>query len=385
MMPMKGLDMSDYSEEQMRVLGQKLRDARERRGLKQEDAAQLINASRTTITAIEQGKRQVSAIELAQLAHGYGREVSDFLREESRYQTVDIQFRAAQPDIKVPEETTEEFKALSMDYYDLEQIINAPSVFNYPPEYRVDNLQLEQAAEIIANRERMRLGLGDQPIGSNFRDILEKEVGLRVFYLYLGAVSGMYFYTDAIGGCMAINRNQPEERRRWNLAHEYAHFLTSRYEPDITVYSDEGEAIKPKSERMADAFARFFLMPTSSLTIRFNNMVQQASKFSIAALCILANEYGVSFQAMTLRLEHEKLLPTGTYARLQDRNFHVGEAQEKLGLTPVSGRDDVLPVRYRYLAVAAYDSGLINEGRLARLLRVDRVEARAIIQAVLGE
>lgn len=377
--------MSAYNDDQMRILGQKLRDARERRGLTQEDAAELIDVSRTTITAIEQGKRQISAIELAQLAHGYGREVSDFLREESRYQAVDIQFRAAQPDIHVPEEETEEFKTLCMDYYDLEQILGMPAAFNYPPEYPVRHLSLEQAAETVANRERTRLGLGDQPIGNNLRDILETEVGLRVFYLPLGAISGMYFYTDAIGGCMAINRSQPEERRRWNLAHEYAHFLTNRYESDITIYSDEGEAIKTKSERMADAFARYFLMPTSSLMMRFNSMVQQANKFSIAALCILANEYGVSIQALALRLENEKLLPAGTYARLQERHFQVGEAQEKLGLAPVAGRDDMLPVRYRYLAVVAYDNGLINEGRLAKFLRVDRIEARAIIQAVLGE
>src|SRR5690606_24706678 len=159
-----------------------------------------------------------------------------------------------------------------------------------------------------------------------------------------------------------------EERRRWNLAHEYAHFLTNRYESDITIYSDEGEAIKSKSERMADAFARYFLMPTSSLTMRFNSMVQEASKFSIAALCILANEYGDAIRARALRLENEKLRPAGTYARLQERHCQVGEAQEKLGLTPVAGRHEMLPVRYRYLAVVAYDNGLINEGQLARFL-----------------
>jgi hypothetical protein len=36
----------------------------------------------------------------------------------------------------------------------------------------------------------------------------------------------------------------------------------------------------------------------------------------------------------------------------------------------------VLPIRYRYLAVEAYQRGDLSEGQLARMLRVDRLEAR---------
>lgn len=63
-----------------RELGQVLRTARKNAGLKQEEAAQLIEVARTTIVAIEQGVRPLSDCELAALASGYGVEVTELLR-----------------------------------------------------------------------------------------------------------------------------------------------------------------------------------------------------------------------------------------------------------------------------------------------------------------
>lgn len=42
--------------------------------------------------------------------------------------------------------------------------------------------------------------------------------------------------------------------------------------------------------------------------------------------------------------------------------------------------DHLLSLRYRFLATEAYQQGKLTEGQLARLLRVDRVEARQMVQ-----
>lgn len=376
------MDQYMLNDNQKRILGRKLRDAREARGWTQEDAAKAIDVARTTLINIEQGKRSPSVVELAKLAHEYGRDVSELLRQPKDFSAADIQFRAVQVDIEAPE-AEQTFKELSQDYYDLERLLDIEPTYSYPREYSTDNLRLEQAAESIANRERNRLGMGDQPISSNFRDTLENVVGLRVFYFPMSAISGMYFFTDALGGCIAINQQaRYEERRRWNMAHEYGHFLMSRYKSNVVVYSDEGMPIKSENDRLADAFARYFLMPTSSVTLRFNELVKEVGRFSPAALCIMANEYGVSVQAMALRLEGERLLPTGTYDRLIEQGFKPRQALEKLRLAPIVGRDDLLPTRFKYLAVQAFLGGKINEGRLATLLRVDRLDARRIADAL---
>jgi hypothetical protein len=43
------------------------------------------------------------------------------------------------------------------------------------------HVNVSELAEDVAIRERLRLGLGDQPI-PNIRSLLETEVGVRIFY-----------------------------------------------------------------------------------------------------------------------------------------------------------------------------------------------------------
>jgi hypothetical protein len=62
------------------------------------------------------------------------------------------------------------------------------------------------------------------------------------------------------------------------------------------------------------------------------------------------------------------------------KRFRVREAQAHLGLTRPAAGDDLLPMRYQYLAVEAFERGDLSEGQLARFLRVDRVEARSIVE-----
>src|SRR5205807_10605690 len=123
------------------------------------------------------------------------------------------------------EPCVEQLKHLVRNYFELEKITESPLVRKYPAEYDTRRLQTNEAAESIAIEERMRLGLGDGQIPL-LRDILEQDVGVRVFYYpFLAKFSAIYLYDDQVGGCIAVNSNHPEERRRWSLAHDYGHFL----------------------------------------------------------------------------------------------------------------------------------------------------------------
>jgi Zn-dependent peptidase ImmA (M78 family)/DNA-binding XRE family transcriptional regulator len=368
-------------------LGLELKRARVKRGLRQADAAKIINVARTTITAIEKGERRIKPEELITLARAYGHQVSDFVRERPKVEPFQVQFRGpflrSEEDEKEIRKFVDSLEELARDYLELEQITHTPLVQNYPPEYQTAGIEVVQAAEEIAIRERNRLGLGEGPIPI-LRDVLEQDVGLRVFYLELNPskYSAIYLYNHDLGGCIAVNRLHPEERRRWSLAHDYGHFLAHRYKP--TVFVENNYQRLPESERFADYFASFFLMPTGGLTMRFNDLRRSKEKVTVADLCTLAHYYGVSVAAFTIRLEDIKLLPSGTWDRLQQGGFKVREAQRELGLPPIPMRDDMLPIRYQYLAVTAFEEGLISEGRLAHFLRVDRLEARRISDLLRG-
>lgn len=64
------------------AIGQRLRDARELLGLKQEDTASVLGIPRTSVTSMEMGKRNVTATELVKLSTLYRRSVEWILGQE---------------------------------------------------------------------------------------------------------------------------------------------------------------------------------------------------------------------------------------------------------------------------------------------------------------
>lgn len=364
-----------------RELGRRLQEARKARGLTQQDAADHLDVARTTITAIEKGERQIQPAELVRLAEYYGRDVSEFVRSGQPVEAFSVQLRAAFASAETTEDelasATWEFQRLCEDYLELERLCQAPMSQKYPPPYDISGVSPEVAAEDVATAERNRLGLGDGPI-LNLRELLENDIGLRVFYMSLPSrVAGMYAYTDQLGGCIAINRKHPPERRRTSGAHEYGHFLTKtkRFRSEIVILGRYQRV--PDQERFANSFASAFLLPAAGLRRRYHELQRgRGGRVTPADLCVLANFYFVSVEALTRRLEDLNLLASGAWDRLKGAGFKVREAQDLLGLAEKSEADQLLPLRFRYLATEAYERGELSEGQYAHFLRVDRLEAR---------
>lgn len=383
-MPANPLDSLDP-----RALGGRLREARNAGGWTQEQAAEAIGASRTTMTAIEKGERTIRPKELVQLAKLYGRKMSSLLRPGEPVEDFSVQLRGAlPPETPVDAELLphiHQLERLCDDYRELERLCGASRARRDPPLYPVEGADPEQVAEDVAGEERKRLGLGDAPV-LNLRAVLEGDVGLRVFYLDLPSrVAGMFAFTEEHGGVLAINRKHPPERRRHSMGHEYGHFVTDRYRSEIT-FLDRYQR-RPAGERFAEAFGRALLMPANSLRRRFHQAVRQRQKDGTSGptagdLCHLAHYFFVSFEAMTRRLEELGLVRPGTWERLKQQGFRVREAQRLSGLQEREVDDALLPPRYRYLAVEAWHRGDLSEGQLADFLQVDRLTARRMIRDV---
>ena len=96
----------------LRRLGQELKLAREKRNLKQEDAARIIDVARTTMVAIEKGVRRVKAEELIELARAYGRQVSDFMRPRPEIQPFRVQYRGPYKPKAVDKERIQQYEDL---------------------------------------------------------------------------------------------------------------------------------------------------------------------------------------------------------------------------------------------------------------------------------
>lgn len=369
------------------VLLARLRRAREDLALSQNQVAEALGLARTTLVAIEAGDRRLRADELLQLASLYDARLDELLRSNPPPRCLAAQFRTAfgsMPDQTELRGAAAELQRLAEDYLELEHIMGVRRGDRYLAGRDIPDSQgVEVAASLMADEERGRLGLGDGPL-PHLREVLENDVGLRIFALRLPSrVAGLFGFDIELGPCVAINANQRYERQRWSLAHEYAHFLTRRDRAEVTVLLSQYRRV-PASERYADSFARHFLMPTGGVIRRYQMAAAEVGRPTNALLLQQADWWGVSFQAYVLRLEDVGLVKPGLYDRLNRRGFHVDEGRQLLGLPPRLADSTLLPRRFRLLAVGAYADGRISEERLSRFLRADRLEARAAVAELIA-
>jgi Zn-dependent peptidase ImmA (M78 family)/transcriptional regulator with XRE-family HTH domain len=371
-----------------RVVGRRLADARKARGITQDQAAKHLGCSRPTVIAVEKGTRAAKPREIVELAGLYGRTVHELVRAGVPVPDFAPHLRAAAGRMKGHgaglERAIAGLQRFADDYRRLEEIMGAALVPNYPVEIdlRATRVDVRVLAEDIAGQERLRLGLGDQPV-CDLRRALESDVGLRVLYGDMPSpVAGMYAYVAEVGCCVMVNRRHPPERGRASLAHEYAHVFADRYRPGIDSLRAAGR--KPAGERFAEAFAVSFLMPAASVRRGFDATVRSTGDFRVADLCRLSRRFFVSFEAMSRRLEDLGLIPAGTFRDLKESGFKVRRASAALGLAPEAAETEIYPERYRHLAVQAYLQGRLSEGQLARLLGGDRIAAREEVARCLS-
>ncbi len=375
-----------------RVLGQRIAEARKARGKTQEEVAEFLGFSRPTYIAIEKGDRVTKPDEIIKLASFFGRKVNELVRPGEPVTDLQHHLRAVADKMKgghrnqiALNASIDQLQALAEDYRDLERLRSNPLRPSYPAEV-VLNPRIDPAdqAEVVAEQERKRLGLGDQPV-IYLRRILERDVGLRIFYTddLPSNIAGMYAYSSELAACILINRKHPPERRRVSMLHEYGHLLqsTDRYKPGIDYLAIPGR--KPANERFAEAFALSFLMPASSIRQEFQKTVTETGDFKVADLCQMKNSFFVSMEAMTLRVEQLGLIPKGTWDSLRESGFAPRKAEALLGLPSHPLDDSTVPEHYKDLAVHAYQREEIGDSDLAYYLRCDVVTAREIVNRTL--
>jgi len=369
------------------LLGKRLAEARKARGMTQEDAAAAIQCSRPTFIAIEKGVRLPKSEEIVRLADLYGRSVHELIRHNDFGKMsfeLPPHFRAVAGNTAISQKDLENaiisYQKFTEDYCALEAITDTPLRKNYPPVPSFpDRRFVDDIAEIAAAQERMRLGLGEQPV-HDLRNMLEVEVGLRVFYDTLPSrVAGMFSYNDEVGGVIVVNRNHPPERRRLTMMHEYGHLLRDRYKPGIDI-ENEQPGNKSSEERFADSFAACFLMPKTAIQRYFCNILEMTGDFQIADMIRMAHFFYVSFDALANRLSDLRYIKDGVFDYITRSGKKLRDLKPSLNLPSYNADNRPFSNRYISLAVLAYQDEKLSIGQLASFLRADKVEARNIAQ-----
>jgi len=364
----------------MSTLSERLTLARKAAGVSQDSAARHLGISRPTYIAIEKGVRDAKPRELIALASLFKTQVNRLVRPEAPSLPISPHLRgeiSGSGNEAGLSEAVDKLVGFVDDYQFLLEKTNsrlAPVIA--PPQIERSEISINQLAARIAQSERSKLGLGQrEPIG-DIRKTLD-EVGVHIFVDALNSrLAGLYAYVPNFGYCILVNRQHPLDRMRWTVAHEYGHFLFDRNQPGVDYLNSP--ARKPYSERFADAFAANFLMPAEGIRHQFEDAQLRSGDVNVGDVCRIADIYGVSLMAMTLRLEMMRLIHQGTWDFLRESGVKVRDIKLEAGLDLNMAKPGIetFPERYILLAIQAWNTEKITTSQFARLMRCSPIEAR---------
>ncbi len=369
-------------------LGERLRLAREDRKMTQAVAASEAGLARTTLVAIEKGQRRVRLDELQNLTGIYRTTINELLRQEPIQINLLPQFRkVSESEDATVEHAVSLLNDLVRAEVELEQLLGISRSSVYPPETPILPGNVKLQAEQDALDLRQWLGLGLNPI-NDIVSLLELQLGARVYVRRLPTnISGLFAFDDAVGPCILLNANHPRDRRANTAGHETGHFMSTRKSADVL---DDATSETAREERYANAFGRAFLMPARAVKQKFQDVTAGASSLSRRHIIVLASYFGVSREALVRRLEELGLIKRDSWDWFVENGGITNEQViQVLGELPKDDhKDDAdrpISLRMSMMADEVWRRGLLSEGQLARLLRLDRLELRAMLDGLGDE
>jgi Zn-dependent peptidase ImmA (M78 family)/transcriptional regulator with XRE-family HTH domain len=282
-------------------LGDRLRAARERRGLSQQAVADALGLPRTAVTNMETGARAVSTLEMTKLADLYGQTAAYFLAPNEAPEPEDlfVVLHRAAPEIDAPEVKTEVGRILTL----YREGAGLRALLDQTTEQTVPNYATRMGSvgdairqgETVAQEERRRLRLGTAPIVNAAEMISEQGVWTAATDLPNG-LSGLFVNHPSIGLAILVNAGHRPVRRRFSYAHEYAHALFDRGETVTTTRSQNATQL---AEKRANAFAAAFLLPAEGVANHLRQLDKGSPSRRAQTLFDVANDSGMDTELRT--------------------------------------------------------------------------------------
>ena len=342
--------------------------------------------ARTTLLAIEKGQRHVRPDELRRLCRLYDTSVNAVLRREAICLDLVPRFRKLNASTDRADDAAARLLSdLVRAEVELENLLGIKRIRNYPPERPVLPGDVRAQAENDATGLRQWLGLGLAPV-RDMVSLLELDLGVRVYVRPLdSSVSGLFAHCEEAGACILLNANHPRERRTQSAGHELGHLLSTRHKAEILHEEHESNS---REERYANAFGRAFLTPARTVMQRFYEVTAGASRLTRRHVILMSHAFGVSREAIVRRLEELELTKSGTWDWfVENGGITNSQAQQVLGDLAIIDTEKLeaarpTTIRTSLLAAEAWRQNLLTEGQLARLLNLDRIVLREILDSV---
>jgi len=356
-------------------IGARVRMARQQAALRQEDIARHLGIPRPSVSEIENGRRELTSVELTRLAALVGKPLAWFVAGDKAFDAKawdPAGFRLRGGALSDADRNALlAFATRCHDYVELERLLDLPRPEGRPRYGGLTGLHMQQG-RMVALQERRRLGLGRNPVG-DIVGLLELR-GVKVLDWPMppgSEIDGALFVSEETGPCVLVNEGEVWARRHFTVAHEYAHLL-------LDVDGERAEVCyrgsRDLAEVRANAFAAEFLSPAEGVTEFLGSLgVPGQRRIGPGDALELQRYFQLSYQATLWRLLNLGLI--GEQERAEWSTFQPSALARMLGREP----NDFQPSgpttgRFRELAFRAWQAGRITRRRLAELLGVSKDE-----------
>lgn len=287
-----------------KLIGYRVKAAREAKGWTQDELAQGLNLNdRQSISDIENGKRALKPEEMLALSDLLGREIEFFINPFTVAGEAQFSWRAAP---ELAEEKLDNFELQAGQWIGLLRWLRESEQGRSNPLKHSLRLTSQSTFEdAIARAEDLVevLELGKIP-AERLIERIESKLDIPILFVDTvvtndSSISGATCHLQDLG-VILVNRNEPESRRFYDLAHELFHALTwDAMKPEHRESNSLEERGRTKRiEQLANNFAAALLMPKSSLT----QLIDQRKITDVAHLSDVATELRVAPSALAWRL-----------------------------------------------------------------------------------
>ena len=333
-------------------VGERVKLAREATGLTQAALGERIGLRRDAITKIEQGSRQLSALELADLARVTELNLAWFVTDQpalvvSRREHGDGDHLPT--DLRVGKLKREAEQLLELKL--LRPRVSRPHL-EFPSEF-------EEAAR-AALKVRQDVGF---PEGRIDVAVAAERLGLYLYALPLpeGASSGASAAVNEQIGVALVKGSDHHSRQRFTAAHEIGHHVFQ----DAYQSGPFGSQV----ERIINSFAADLLIPRDEAARRWAPLVSDLGGTRQAAIAI-ATEYQVSWSALCPHLNNVGLIDQEEWQQLAELQPLHGE-YTALGYGAAFNHDfetPQVPKPIRNAVLRGYRRHLLGESRALEML-----------------
>lgn len=300
--------------------------ARELRGSTQANLAQAIGTiSQIELSNLETGRSQLTEEYVTKIATALNLPLSFFRKEDPVVKRISKFYYRKRSTLAAKQQNVIEAQIKILRSMILELLKELEVSTRELPKLAV---RQNSSPEDIAMKARLFFNLDDGPI-ENPVSLIE-QLGIPVIFLNSTAekFSGMTIQTDINMPIIVLNKNLPNDHKRFTLAHELGHLIMHipfADDPEFLASMDDLDEV----EKQADRFAGAFLMPANEIKR------QMAHSFTYSRLTEFKLYWKVSKQATIYRAKDLGIINQQKFTNLFVELSRNGERKRELLEVPI--------------------------------------------------